>query len=229
MVNRYTLSNISFISKTFKIDDKNIEPIYNAFPTKKLPIITLENNNMKFEYWGSTDKFSKNNTLANRLINVDFNKAEKSNIISTQFKLDRCLIPCDGFYFWKNFSKKEKTPYYFKYNKEKLIYCVGIRETFQDFSGNSFKYFYFLTDQSTEKWKKFTPKIPILFDIRYLDIWFSKTTSINKISSFFNPIKFDDFNFYTVSPYFENNNRDDISLINPSNNLNQYGNYSLFD
>ena len=229
MVNRYTLSNISFISKTFKIDDKNIESIYNAFPTKKLPIITLENNNVKFEYWGSTDKFSKNNTLANRLINVDFNKAEKSNIISTQFKLDRCLIPCDGFYFWKNFSKKEKTPYYFKYTKEKLIYCVGIRETFQDFSGNSFKYFYFLTDQSTEKWIKFTPKIPILFDIRYLDIWFSKTTSINKISSFINPIKFDDFNFYTVSPYFENNNRDDISLINPSNNLNQYGNYSLFD
>ena len=229
MVNRYTLSNISFISKTFKIDDKNIESIYNAFPTKKLPIITLENNNVKFEYWGSTDKFSKNNTLANRLINVDFNKAEKSNIISTQFKLDRCLIPCDGFYFWKNFSKKEKTPYYFRYTKEKLIYCVGIRETFQDFSGNSFKYFYFLTDQSTEKWKKFTPKIPILFDIRYLDIWFSKKTSINKISSFINPIKFDDFNFYTVSPYFENNNRDDISLINPSNNLNQYGNYSLFD
>lgn len=229
MVNRYTLSNISFISKTFKIDDKNIESIYNAFPTKKLPIITLENNNVKFEYWGSTDKFSKNNTLANRLINVDFNKAEKSNIISTQFKLDRCLIPCDGFYFWKNFSKKEKTPYYFQYTKEKLIYCVGIRETFQDFSGNSFKYFYFLTDQSTEKWKKFTSKIPILFDIRYLDIWFSKKTSINKISSFINPIKFDDFNFYTVSPYFENNNRDDISLINPSNNLNQYGNYSLFD
>ena len=229
MVNRYTLSNISFISKTFKIDDKNIESIYNAFPTKKLPIITLENNNVKFEYWGSTDKFSKNNTLANRLINVDFNKAEKSNIISTQFKLDRCLIPCDGFYFWKNFSKKEKTPYYFKYTKEKLIYCVGIRETFQDFSGNSFKYFYFLTDQSSQKWIKFTPKIPILFDITYLDIWFSKTTSINKISSFINPIKFDDFNFYTVSPYFENNNRDDISLINPSNNLNQYGNYSLFD
>ena len=229
MVNRYTLSNISFISKTFKIDDKNIESIYNAFPTKKLPIITLENNNVKFEYWGSTDKFSKNNTLANRLINVDFNKAEKSNIISTQFKLDRCLIPCDGFYFWKNFSKKEKTPYYFQYTKDKLIYCVGIRETFQDFSGNSFKYFYFLTDQSTEKWKKFTPKIPILFDIRYLDIWFSKKTSINKISCFINPIKFDDFNFYTVSPYFENNNRDDISLINPSNNLNQYGNYSLFD
>ncbi len=230
MVNRYTLADISIISKTFKVDDENIMPIYNAFPTKKLPIISLnDSSNVSFEYWGSTDEFSKNNSLANRLINVDFSKVKKSNIISNQFKLDRCLIPCDGFYFWKNFSKKEKTPYYFKYTKDKLIYCVGIRETFQDFSGNNFKYFYFLTNQSTEKWKKFTPRIPILFDIRYLDLWFSKTTSITKISSFIDPIKFNDFDNYTVSPYFENKNKDDISLINRINNLNQYGNYSLFD
>jgi putative SOS response-associated peptidase YedK len=230
MVNRYTLADISIISKTFKVDDENIKPIYNAFPTKKLPIISLnDSSNVSFEYWGSTDEFSKNNSLANRLINVDFSKVKKSNIISNQFKLDRCLIPCDGFYFWKNFSKKEKTPYYFKYTKDKLIYCVGIRETFQDFSGNNFKYFYFLTNQSTEKWKKFTPRIPILFDIRYLDLWFSKTTSITKISSFIDPIKFKDFDNYTVSPYFENKNKDDISLINRINNLNQYGNYSLFD
>jgi putative SOS response-associated peptidase YedK len=230
MVNRYTLADISIISKTFKVDDENIKPIYNAFPTKKLPIISLnDSSNVSFEYWGSTDEFSKNNSLANRLINVDFSKVKKSNIISNQFKLDRCLIPCDGFYFWKNFSKKEKTPYYFKYTKDKLIYCVGIRETFQDFSGNNFKYFYFLTNQSTQKWKKFTPRIPILFDIRYLDLWFSKTTSITKISSFIDPIKFNDFDNYTVSPYFENKNKDDISLINRINNLNQYGNYSLFD
>ena len=44
---------------------------------QKITDNNLENNNVKFDYWGSTDKFSKNNTLANRLINVDFNKAEK--------------------------------------------------------------------------------------------------------------------------------------------------------
>mgnify|MGYP001396891033 CR=1 FL=1 len=229
MVNRYTLRNISFISKTFKIDE-NIESIYNAYPTKKLPIISLDNkDNVNFEYWGSTDKFSKNNTLANRLINVDLNKAKKSNIITNQFKIDRCLIPCDGFYFWKTYSQKEKSPYYFNFIKDKLIYCVGIRETFEDFSGNRFRYFYFLTQKSNEKWKKFTLNIPLVFDIRYLDIWFSNNTSLNKIISFINPISFDDFNFYTVSPYFENNSKNDISLINPSKNLNQYGNYSLFD
>ena len=229
MVNRYTLRNISFISKTFKIDE-NIESIYNAYPTKKLPIISLDNkDNVNFEYWGSTDKFSMNNTLANRLINVDLNKAKKSNIITNQFKIDRCLIPCDGFYFWKTYSQKEKSPYYFNFIKDKLIYCVGIRETFEDFSGNRFRYFYFLTQKSNEKWKKFTLNIPLVFDIRYLDIWFSNNTSLNKIISFINPISFDDFNFYTVSPYFENNSKNDISLINPSKNLNQYGNYSLFD
>ena len=110
-----------------------------------------------------------------------------------------------------------------------IIYCVGIRETFEDFSGNRFRYFYFLTQKSNEKWKKFTLNIPLVFDIRYLDIWFSNNTSLNKIISFINPISFNDFNFYTVSPYFENNSKNDISLINPSKNLNQYGNYSLFD
>ena len=52
---------------------------------------------------------------------------------------------------------------------------------------------------------------------------------MTKISSFIDPIKFNDFDNYTVSPYFENKNKDDISLINRINNLNQYGNYSLFD
>ena len=230
MVNRYTITNISFISKTFKINDEKIQSIYNAYPTKKLPIISLDNKeSISYEHWGSTDEFSKNNTLANRLINVDLNKAKKSNIISNQFKIDRCLIPCDGFYFWKNYSHKEKSPYYFKFIKDKLIYCVGIRETFEDFSGNKFRYFYFLTERSSDKWKNFTSKIPLVFDIRYLDIWFSKKTSLNKIINFINPIRLDDFSFYTVSPYFESNDRNDISLINPSENINQYGNYSLFD
>ena len=43
MVNRYTITNISFISKTFKINDEKIQSIYNAYPTKKLPIISLDN------------------------------------------------------------------------------------------------------------------------------------------------------------------------------------------
>ena len=64
------------------------------------------------------------------LINVDVSKGKKSNMLWNTFKFDRGLIPCDGFYFWKKINKSEKIPYYFKYIKNKLIYCAGIREKY---------------------------------------------------------------------------------------------------
>ena len=230
MVNRYTLINIRYVQKSFKIGEGIIKPIYNAFPTKKLPIITIDNkDNVSFNHWGSNNEFSRNNTLAKRLINVDISKVKKSNILTNQFKINRCLIPCDGFYFWKNINSNDKRPYYFKYIKDKLTYCVGIRESFEDFSGNKFMYFYFLTSPSSLEWRNFTSRVPLLFDMRYFDIWFDKKSTLKKILPFTNNLKFNDFSNHIVSPYFDKNNIDDKSLIERKDSLNQYGNYSLFD
>ena len=230
MVNRYTLRNIRYVQNSFKIGKDIIKPIYNAFPTKKLPIITIDDKeNVSLNHWGSNNEFSRNNTLAKRLINVDISKVKKSNILINQFKINRCLIPCDGFYFWKNINSNDKRPYYFKYIKDKLIYCVGIRESFEDFSGNKFMYFYFLTSPSTLEWKSFTSRVPLLFDMRYFDIWFDKKSTLKKILPFTNNLKFNDFSNHIVSPYFDKKHIDDKSLIEPKDSLNQYGNYSLFD
>lgn len=230
MISRYTLINIEYVKNSFHLDEGLTKSIYNAFPTKKLPIISIENNDkVSLNYWGSNDEFSRNNSLARRLINVDISKVKKSNILTNQFKINRCLIPCDGFYFWKNINSIDKRPYYFKYIKDKLIYCVGIRESFEDFSGNKFMYFYFLTSPSSLEWKKFTLRVPLFFDMRYFDIWFNKKSTLKKLLPFTTSLKFTDFSNYIVSPYFEKKNIDDKSLIEPKDSLNQYGNYSLFD
>ena len=110
-----------------------------------------------------------------------------------------------------------------------LMYCVGIKEKYEDLSGDSFYYFSFVTSQSDNKWRKFTNQIPMFFDTRYLDIWFDKTSTFKKLNSFINPLRFEDFNNFSISPYFENMTIDDRRVVEPKNNLNQYGNYSLFD
>ena len=230
MIDRYTLVNTSYVLKTFKNDGENFEPIYNAYPTKKLPIITLsKNDEISNFFWGSTRDMSKNNSLASRLINVDISKVKRSNVLFNQFKFDRCLIPCDGFYFWKKLNTKEKTPYYFKYIKDKLMYCAGIREKYEDFSGNRFYHFSFLTSSSSSEWKAFSNNSPLIVDMRYFDIWFDRKSSYDKIYPFLSAIKFSHFNNYTVSPFFDTKNSNDPSLIEPKDSLNQYGNYSLFD
>ena len=43
----------------------------------------------------------------------------------------------------------------------------------------------------------------MFFDTRYLDIWFDKTSTFNKLNSFINPLRFEDFNNFSISPYFE--------------------------
>ena len=65
--------------------------------------------------------------------------------------------------------------------------------------------------------------------MRYFDIWFDRKNSINKILPFLSTVKIDDFKYYVVSPYFQNEKLNNDSLIEPRKNINQYGNYSLFD
>ena len=136
MINRYTLINIDYLTSSFNFSGESQVPIYNAFPTRKLPVIALNNSKkITYENWGATSEYSKNNNLPNRLISVSLSKISKSNIYLNQFKTERCLIPCDGFFLWKNYFSKNKTPFYFNCIKEKLIYCVGVRDSFQDFNG----------------------------------------------------------------------------------------------
>ena len=66
---------------------------------------------------------------------------------------------------------------FIKYIKNKLIYCAGIREKYEDFSGNNYYYFSFLTSNSSSDWKPFTSKLPLEFDMRYFDIWFDNKYS----------------------------------------------------
>ena len=230
MIDRYTLKNTSYILNSFDSKNKFLKPNFNANPTQKLPIITFnESKKISYEYWGSTKDITKNKPPALRLINVDFSKIKKSNMLFNSFKFERCLIPCDGFYFWKKINKSEKIPYYFNLTKDKIIYCAGVREKYEDFSGNNFYYFSFLTSNSSKDWRSFTNKLPLVFDMRYFDIWFDRKNSINKILPFLSTIKIDDFKYYVVSPYFQNDKLNNNSLIEPRKSINQYGNYSLFD
>ena len=71
------------------------------------------------------------------------------------------------------------------------MYCVGIKEKYEDLSGDSFYYFSFVTSQSDNKWRKFTNQIPMFFDTRYLDIWFDKTADLSVLTINLTFIKLD--------------------------------------
>ncbi len=117
MVDRYSLIKVESISD-FLLDDKNnLTPIYNASPTFELPIIDLNLKRITQTLWGSSSYLSKNKSLAKRLVNIEVSKIKKSNILLNQFKFNRCLIPCDGFFFLEENKSKGKNPLLFFFSE----------------------------------------------------------------------------------------------------------------
>ena len=168
MIDRYVIeydSNlISKIINSEKVD--SFDSQYNAAPTKLLPIVTIKSpNKVDLVHWGASSDYAKKKPLADKLISLDLSTFSKSNMHYNLLMSQRCIILCNGYYLWKKTSKSEKTPFYFNYIENKIMLCVGIKERYEDFEGNTFDYFSFISKKSNNAWKEFSDSIPLVLDL----------------------------------------------------------------
>ena len=232
MIDRYVIEyNLDLISKIInseKVD--SFDSQYNAAPTKLMPIVSIKSpNKVDLVHWGASSDYAKKKPLAEKLISLDLSTFSKSNMHYNLLMSQRCIILCNGFYLWKKTSKSEKIPYYFNFIKNKIMLCVGIKDRYEDFEGNSFDYFSFISKKSNNEWKEFSDNIPIVLDFDNINKWFDKSKRFDEILDLIYQPDISSFNYYTVSPFITDLSNNDKKLINPKSTSNQYGNYSLFD
>lgn len=232
MIERYSIKfNDELFKKITNSDTvESFESQYNAAPTKSLPIISIKSSDkLSFIYWGASPEYAKNRSLANRLINLDVSSFSKSNMLYNLLLTERCIIPCHGFYYWKKIAKKEKVPYYFKYEKSDIALCAGVKERYEDFEGNVFDYFSFITKRSNKDWKDYSGTIPLMVDYNDVNLWFNKNKRFDELLELMYQPSISDFNYYTVSPFISDLNNNDKNLTEPKRTSDQHGNYSLFN
>ncbi len=89
-------------------------PRFNISPTQ--PVLAIPNdtrNKADFFSWGLIPSWSKDPTIASRLINARGETVAEKPSFRGGFKYKRCLIPADGFYEWKaQGGEKTKVPYF---------------------------------------------------------------------------------------------------------------------
>lgn len=232
MIDRYVIEyNSNLIKKIINSEKINsFDSEYNAAPTKSLPIVSIKSpNKVDFVHWGATSDYAKKKPLADKLISLDLSTFSKSNMHYNLLISQRCIILCNGFYLWKKTSRNQKTPYYFNYIKDKIMLCVGIKEKYEDFEGNTFNYFSFISKKSSNEWKEFSDTIPFVLDFNNINLWFDKNKRFDEILDLIYQPEISSFNYYTVSPFIKDLSYNDKKLISPKNTSNQHGNYSLFD
>jgi putative SOS response-associated peptidase YedK len=232
MIERYSIhASARQIANRFQIEEPEAyKPRYNAAPSQLLPVITHENpQGFSYFYWGSAPAWSKNKTIAERIINVRGELINDKPVLKKNLKTHRCLIPADGFYAWKKVGKKTNVPWRIVLKSREVFSLAGMWEEYDDHEGNSFHTFSMITVPA-EKWvSEITDRVPVIFSNEEEKIWLDKNSLADQLISLLKVYPDDLMEGYNVSPGINSVEKDNPGLIIPTPPADQFGNLTLFD
>lgn len=202
---------------------------YNAAPTQPLPVVALNRKDMiQFFHWGQTAKLANNKALSPRLYNLTRDNALQRPAYKRVIQNTRCLIGANGFYVWKQVSKKQKVPY-FCYKQHHVPFGIaGIYEEFEDFDGNAFHTFNMITVPAGSRLATYSEDMPALLNKEQADQWLNPVLSLENLSALLEGLTDQHLLMHAVSPRITELNANDPELIKPAAPSDQFGNYTLF-
>ncbi len=233
MIDRYTIhSTAEEIAKRFKVEPaENLEPQYNAAPTKTLPVIVdVAKEGLSFFYWGIIEKWSNKRSISTKLINAPLDQLLSKPNLKNALQSRRCIIPANGFYLWKTVGKKSKRPYYFKLNREPLFGIAGLWEDYDDLDGKVMHTFKVITTENKLGIPEFGDFMPAILSLENEKNWLQSGISADELSTMVKPLdSISDITFHPVSPFINHIDYNFPEMINVQPSIDQKGNYTLFE
>jgi len=175
MCGRFVLiSDLKTIQNDFDIQDIFCEhqPSWNIAPTQSVPIIIRHNgNNQLVSYrWGLIPSWSKDTSIANKLINARAETVDKKPSFRDAFKKRRCLIVADGFYEWQK-EGKSKVPQYFYLKSGRSFGFAGLYETWTSPDNKQINTCTIITTDANELIKPIDDRMPVILPKDQERVW----------------------------------------------------------
>ncbi|MBV6644121.1 MAG: SOS response-associated peptidase [Cyclobacteriaceae bacterium] len=231
MIDRFTItSSSSDIAKKFKVDiPDQYKPSYNLGPTQTAMIIVNgKSATVSPAIWGLMANLSNNRNLSPKLFNLPADQALDRAANRQAVKSRRCILIVDGFYLWKQITKKKKTPYYF-YQEDKSPFAVaGTWEETDEFDELGLKSFRVLTQQAQGLLANYQEDAPIILQQDVLESWTGSEIDDQIMESLLRQPYQMALNVHPVSPLINNLQLNHAELILPATPSDQHGNYTLF-
>lgn len=205
MSSQYALYEIDKISKRFAPDSgvpKGVKPHYNINPAQ--PVVAIVNRNgvnvIEQMKWGfipagamDTNSIFRYKTY-NAKAEAIFDKPTWSRAIREQ----RCLIPANGFYEWKNLESG-KTPYYIQTADQSLFAFAGVYSTWADPSGVVWGMCAIITTASDTDNEMIPSRLPVIVRPEDEADWLNPTIGdMNSIYKIMKPFGPDQLKIYRV-------------------------------
>lgn len=230
MYDRYTLTkSAESLSKSLGVKvPESYRPTYNAAPTQQLPIVTMTlPDQLSFHHWGLISKMANNKAISPKLFNLPAAGLERP-AYRKPLEQNRCIIPSDGFYLWKQVGKKQRVPYFAYFPNRDLFAIAGIWEEYEDLDGQLISSFNMITVGAAHVLREYQEDMPALLTVGQIKSWLDpglpSHTAISILQN--NPVT--GLHLHAVSPLLNNLQINDERLIKPAPPADQFGNYTLF-
>ena len=228
MPDRYTIAHTSEeLEEYFQIKvAESYKPRYNAAPAQLLPVITSQSpDGLSFFFWGTIPDWAGNKAISRKITTVSSELLETKPIYKKLLQTNRCLIPADGFYFWKKVGKRTRIPNRAELTDRSVSAFAGIWEEFSDENEQVHHVFRIITVPS--EGEDLDETRPVFLSLENGRKWLSTDTEESELLELLKIAP--DLFVYTVTSKIENIELDKSSLLNQVDSMNQHGNYSLFD
>ena len=222
MCGRFSLaaSNITELAGRFQAQSLPFElkPRYNLAPSQEtLAVVNWQDRRQLVPMkWGLPPYWSKKGQKPIPLINVRSESLIGKPIFKPYFERQRCLIPADGFFEWRQ-EGKHKIPYRAVVKDEPLFAFAGLWEQVLQPDGTFLYSFALLTTESNSLIYTIHDRMPVILTKEGENAWLDPAIpSVKEIALLLQPYPADEMILYRVSSEVNAVKNDSPNCIAPA-------------
>ena len=142
---------------------REIPPNYNVSPTNAVWIARRHDRNVWLEpvVWGLLARWAKDPEQGPRPINARRETAAASKLFGPLLRKRRCLVPCDGFYEWKQ-TPSGKQPYLIRMKNNEPFFFAGLYEIWHEGEPDELATFTIITTEANELVATIHERMPVI-------------------------------------------------------------------
>lgn len=183
---------------------------YNISPTQSAPVLLQQDGERVLDEfrWGFIPYWGKD------AVNADLQTVKENPSYRKMIERQRCVIPCNGLYYWKKEGKKMHPVRVVLKNRE-MFGVAGLYEIWKDYKGEPLRTCTLVMTESNRLIGNFEEKrMPAILPKDAIQDWLNEdNTAFHSLSSLLQTYSDSEMDYYPVTPLIGNDDHDNSECI----------------
>ena len=182
---------------------------YNISPTQHMPIVLHHDGEKVLDEfrWGMVPYWGKD------CVNADLNTFSINPAYRKLVETQRCIIPCNGFYYWRNMGKKSHAVRVIL-PEQQMFAIAGLYEIWQDTRKEPMRTCTMVMAPSNGTIREFSSRMPAILNMEQAGRWLDpEIKDLNELQEMIQTFDEKEMQAYPVTPLVGNDGHDHEECI----------------